>query len=178
MAEHLIGLIQDLQSKGEPYDPAFDSFKNKRKKPSSYHVDRALDALANVLVSEKTEVFAVAARMAHDKLNLTITANFDPKEKTIKHTQRIWEYLNTLGDEYARMQRQQKCPQTHDGDDDEDDAPPPKPSKEGKLFNAQRLIAEDFKRYMYEHSLQNLLQRLHGRVSSEYWIQVSQARQR
>jgi len=56
MAEHLIGSIQDLRSKCEPYDSAFDPFKNKHKKLPSYRVDRALGALANVLVSEKSEV--------------------------------------------------------------------------------------------------------------------------
>lgn len=160
MAEHLIGLIRDLQSKCETHDSAFDPINKKHKKPSSYRVNRVLDALADVLVSEESEVFAVAARMAPDKLTLTITSNANVKERTIKHIQRIWEYLNALGDEYARMQRQQKCSLTRDGDDDDDeDAPPPKLQE---MFEAQRLIAKDFKLYMYEHSLQKLLQRLHG----------------
>ena len=101
-------------------------------------------------------MFAVAARMVPDKLTFTITTNANVKVKTIKHIQRIWEHLDTLGDEYARMQ---KCPLTRNGDDDNDadeeedqedesdDAPPPKLSE---LFEAQRLLAEDFKRYMYE----------------------------
>lgn len=162
MIEHLIGLIQDFQSKCETYKSAFDPVNKKHKDPSYYRVNRPLDALADVLVSEESEVFAVVARMAPDKLTLTIASNANMKESTIKHIQRIWEYLNVLGDDYARIQRQQECSLIHDGDDDkeeDEDAPPPTLQE---MFEAQRLIAEDFKRYMYEHSLQKLLQRLHG----------------
>ena len=78
MTEHLIGLIQDLQCNCEIYDSAFD-------------------ALADVLVSGKSDVFAIAARMTREKLILTISTYTSAKLKAIDHLNCIWEHLNAIG---------------------------------------------------------------------------------
>lgn len=87
MAEHLICLIQDLQSNCEIYDSTFDPIKKMHKKPSSSYVNQALDALADVLVSDsdKSEVFDIAARTTRDKLILTISTNTSAKLKAMDH---------------------------------------------------------------------------------------------
>ena len=116
MAEHLIGLIQDLQSDCEIYDSAFLSIKENHKKSPSSRVNQALDALADVLVSDKSDVFAIAARMTRDKLILTIATNTSAKLKAIDHPNCIWKHLNAIGNEYAGLQQQQKCPLALDDD--------------------------------------------------------------
>lgn len=157
MAEHLIGLIQDLQSDCEIYDSAFLSIKENHKKSPSSRVNQALDALADVLVSDKSDVFAIAARMTRDKLILTISTNTSAKLKAMSHLNCIWGHLNAVGNEYAGLQQQQKRPLALD-----DDAMTTTSLELPKhdISKAKRMIAEDFRRYMYEYSSQELLQRL------------------
>lgn len=157
MAEHLIGLIQDLQSNCEIYDSNFDPIKKRHKKSSYSYVNQALDALADVLVSDKSDVFAIAARMTRDKLILTISTNTSAKLKAIDHLNCIWGHLNAVGNEYAGLQQQQKRPLALD-----DDAMTTTSLELPKhdISKAKRMIAEDFRRYMYEYSSQELLQRL------------------
>ena len=97
MTEYLIGLIQDLQCNCEIYDSAFDSTKKRHKKSSSSPVNQAFDALADVLVSGKSDVFAIAARMTRKKLILTISTYTSAKLKAIDHLNCIWEHLNAIG---------------------------------------------------------------------------------
>ena len=111
MAKRLICLIQNLQYDCEICDSASVPIKERLKESSSSRVNRALDALADVFVSDKSGVFAIAARMIYGKVMLTISTNTSARENEMDHIHCICEHLNALGNEYMRrIQQQQKCP--------------------------------------------------------------------
>lgn len=163
MAEHLIGLIQNLQSGCEIYDSAFVPIRERHTKSSSPRVDRALDALADVLVSDKSEVFAIAARMTHERIVLTISTNTSARVEAMNHLKCIWEQLIAVGNEYAGIQQQHKRPLTLHDDAMTTTTTTTTTSRElpkHNLLETKRPIAEKFRRYMYEYSSQELVQRL------------------
>ena len=165
----MIGLIQNLQSDCEIYDSTFVPIRGRHTKSSSPRVDRALDALADVLVSDKSEVFAIVARMTHERIVLTISTNTSARVEAMNHLKCIWEQLIAVGNEYAGIQQQHKRPLTL-----HDDAmtttttitttttttTTSRELPKHNLLETKRPIAENFRRYMYEYSSQELVQRL------------------
>ena len=92
MAEHIIGLISDIQpSSNEAENPSRIVALSRRRS--------ILDALATVLVHrESKETIAVGLRIAPDNSIILSIANNDGaiEQTTIEHARQIWRHLNHL----------------------------------------------------------------------------------